>query len=623
MASGATKITNEAGLQGLNESQLYRSGKDIYKLPSVMSSDKITGGTLVKTIEAVTGTPNYDVQALMDSTNAGTQKLVDTINAPLPEQKVVSDLQTRQNDLAQSISTNKTADIVDGQETYGLKDNVKNLQDISVQMAQAKANYDSLANQTKNLPIANRIIGGTQDRLTRQAAIETAGLAAVAQAYQGNITLATDTLTKAVDAQYKPQEDYLSNLQKQIENSYTDLTAAEKKRADSLNVVLEEKKRVLEEEKQIKSDINSVMLDAAKNGATPDVIKAIQNSKTYSEAIMNAGASLSTPEKIDLPSSFKEWQLAGQPGTFADWVQSKNGTPLNIQKINGVDYQVNPDGSLSTPPVPQITPQEKIDKANKVIDAVKSVQSLDWGSVVGSIQGKLPDWALSGKQAAVNSKINTLKSLLTLENMGIMKGVLSDSDMKIITNASTSLNRATDEKSFDSELKKIKNASTSMINSSNLTPGQIIYNEDGTYSYKNNDGTTRTAEIGDNYQDTTKPPLPNFSQVGGDTKLATVTSVPDGVKGGQCGRFVNKLTGLGLGDSYQSKMAKMDSSIKYPEPGMVFTMPYKDTGHTGFIVGISGKNAIVKDSNWNVSSAPEKVTTHLIPIAKMTGFRKV
>jgi hypothetical protein len=70
-------------------------------------------------------------------------------------------------------------------------------------------------------------------------------------------------------------------------------------------------------------------------------------------------------------------------------------------------------------------------------------------------------------------------------------------------------------------------------------------------------------------------------------------------------------------------MAKMDSSIKYPEPGMVFTMPYKDTGHTGFIVGISGKNAIVKDSNWNVSSAPEKVTTHLIPIAKMTGFRKV
>jgi hypothetical protein len=113
----------------------------------------------------------------------------------------------------------------------------------------------------------------------------------------------------------------------------------------------------------------------------------------------------------------------------------------------------------------------------------------------------------------------------------------------------------------------------------------------------------------------------SFNNVGGDTKLATaVASIPDGQNGGQCGRFVNSISGLGVGDSYQSKMAKMDKSIQYPEPGMIFTMPYKDTGHTGIIIGISGKNAIVKDSNYSLD---EKIKTHTIPLAKMTGFARI
>lgn len=108
----------------------------------------------------------------------------------------------------------------------------------------------------------------------------------------------------------------------------------------------------------------------------------------------------------------------------------------------------------------------------------------------------------------------------------------------------------------------------------------------------------------------------SFNNVGSDTNLATNLPV-DNTKAGQCGRFVNKLTGLGLGDSYQSKIAKMDKSIKTPAPGMVFVMPYKNTGHTGFILAVNNGIATVKDSNWNLD---EKVKTHTIPVSKMTGF---
>lgn len=95
-----------------------------------------------------------------------------------------------------------------------------------------------------------------------------------------------------------------------------------------------------------------------------------------------------------------------------------------------------------------------------------------------------------------------------------------------------------------------------------------------------------------------------------------------GSYGGQCGTFVNKNSGLQLGDSYEDKMSKMDPRITTPAPGMVFVMPsstakYKDNGHTGIILSIKDGMATVIDSNYDDN---EKVKIHQIPISKMTGF---
>ena len=107
----------------------------------------------------------------------------------------------------------------------------------------------------------------------------------------------------------------------------------------------------------------------------------------------------------------------------------------------------------------------------------------------------------------------------------------------------------------------------------------------------------------------------------GSNSSSIAFNIPDGVKGGQCGHFVNQLTGLGVGDSYQSKIAKMNPAIKYPQPGMVFVMPtngaYSEYGHVGFILSINNGIATVKDSNWH---GDERVSTHQIPISQMTGF---
>lgn len=113
---------------------------------------------------------------------------------------------------------------------------------------------------------------------------------------------------------------------------------------------------------------------------------------------------------------------------------------------------------------------------------------------------------------------------------------------------------------------------------------------------------------------------PDYSSGGGSVAVHTLKKViarTDGAHGGQCGSFVNGITKLGLGDSYESKMSKMDPTIQYPEPGMVFVMPYKDTGHTGFILDVKDGMATVKDSNYSLD---EKIKVHQIPVNKITGL---
>ena len=188
----------------------------------------------------------------------------------------------------------------------------------------------------------------------------------------------------------------------------------------------------------------------------------------------------------------------------------------------------------------------------------------------------------------------TIDTLIALKSRGGTLGALSDQERIMLQNAATSIGGATvkqgdrvigyqmSEEAFKKELGTIKAISERAINS-----------------------------------------MLDFNSVGGDTDSATLSIVAEkevGDKGSQCGRFVNQITKLGVGDTYASKMSKMDKSITTPAPGMVFTMPYKNTGHCGFIVSIKNGIATVKDSNWSLD---EKIKIHTIPISRMTGFAYV
>jgi len=303
----------------------------------------------------------------------------------------------------------------------------------------------------------------------------------------------------------------------------------------------------------------------------------------------------------------------------------------------------------------KMPPSEKaINDAQKMIDSIKllkedpGINAAVGPAFTGAISRTWLSEPFTGRRSIFLGKANQLVSNLALSKLieaksqGATFGALSDREMDILKSAQTALGTweirdkdgrvtgyKTTEKGFKNELQRLIDDYQSLVDEARGTTGGNSF--DSWYSNQapesdlnainnmlrdsayGNTIEERKKKIGEMYGQ-------SFSQGGSGTPIATlnkVSKIPVGQKAGQCGRFVNKLTGLGLGDSFQSKMSKMNQAIKYPQSGMAFVMPYKNTGHTGIILSVNNGVATVKDSNWSLD---EKVKVHQIPVSKMTGF---
>lgn len=93
----------------------------------------------------------------------------------------------------------------------------------------------------------------------------------------------------------------------------------------------------------------------------------------------------------------------------------------------------------------KVAAQESIKQnktANNVIETIERMLDNEKGinDATGRLRSLAPDVLLSNEGRAFRQDFETLTGLLTLENMGVMKGVLSDADIKIIKDASRALN---------------------------------------------------------------------------------------------------------------------------------------------------------------------------------------
>jgi hypothetical protein len=400
--------------------------------------------------------------------------------------------------------------------------------------------------------------------------------------------------------------------------------------------------------------------------------------------VVSPGSSLYDPETMEYlgtapkPADDKAPQLETWGGQVHQWNPSSNswesigsekdvggGNSNNVSAANLIasgkakltDYAAEDRGAISgilekmPPKTEDVTStQSKVDQLNGLL----SHPGLN-SSVGPNVLARIPLGDAFGAKQDFIGQVQKLLSQRTLQTLidakanGATFGALSEGELKILQSASTAIgtwehkdkNGNVDgynvsEKAFKEEITKIKDEYENLLKN---TAGQNVATNTAQkavddYYVKNPNvrekidlmSQTVNPETGQYYTDQEQADILglSFNKVGGDTNTATkiALSIPDNVKGGQCGHFVNQITGLGLGDSYRSKMAKMDPSIQYPESGMVFVMPVQGSayGHTGFIVDVQNGVATVKDSNWFDKSSPETIKTHKIPVSQMTGF---
>lgn len=505
-------------------------------------------------------------------------------------------------------------------------------QDYLSQTGDISNQYNSLRQTTldagnRNMGVLNRILGRAGGFTTTAG-----GTALVAKQGEldnqiNQLNLAQQqALNKARVAYTKGNSDLLAQANSDIVAIKDKIAAAQAESAKNLlemekqsqgayefeqNYALKQQEQALAEAKfefekanpNIKTDIATMTI----NGKPHNVLINMQTG----QPIKDLGESVTTEKPITQQVGNTLLQYNTATGQWEQIFSAPTSIKSNIVKINGTDYQVDENGNLSTPQVPASEVSEM--KTNALNSAQELLNKFNTGkgtAAVGMSRMFGTQYIPGSDPKNFEIQFNNLKSLLSLDNVKYLKGQgqVSDAERKLLSEASAKLDLSQSEGEFKKALQDIIKALSGSTTKGGKTKEQLQA------EFPN----ATPAEIDALFKEES-----SFNKVGGDTNQAVskALNISDGTKAGQCGRFVNQYTGLGLGDTYQSKLAKMDKSITYPEPGMVFVMPYKNTGHTGFIKNVNNDGTVtVKDSNYSLDG---KVKTHKLAINLITGLTRV
>ncbi|TCU78871.1 hypothetical protein EDE08_101653 [Bradyrhizobium sp. R2.2-H] len=226
-----------------------------------------------------------------------------------------------------------------------------------------------------------------------------------------------------------------------------------------------------------------VDFDSFKNSAA--------NSEVYNHALEAVGGSEEALKGLFAVNRPKD-QLVGSPvrvgdhfiqayqnpltGKIAyDTVQVPGGLPTeykNFQKI-GDNIVAIPDGwdgdmsklktiyagsSIATTQAASQAAQQK-NEALELAKELRSDTAVGKGSAVGASAAKLVPFGQAlgwqGDRTAFEAKVASLKSNLTLDNLKLLKGAMSDKDLMFLNSIGSSLDTSMSEKAFNSELDRV------------------------------------------------------------------------------------------------------------------------------------------------------------------------
>lgn len=390
----------------------------------------------------------------------------------------------------------------------------------ATKMKAAQAEIDNLNSYYADLTRQQQTTNEKNDRST--AAISTlTGLAGSTEA---------DAQQKSTSAQgqqalEKVQHEKALAISQILTKIRTDaVTEARQQRLDyNQNVTdsIANRKSQIEIQAADKADAtNSLSVLAKQGNATLEGIKATLSPSEYQHLITKAGGE--PMAKAILFDSRPKNSIIGTPSIVGSHVVQYFQTPEgkiiseNVPLPEGVDangiqsvektdngiFIIKKDGTWTkvtgsakpvvgtggntagTPPNPTATPdaQQRLNEALTLAKELKNDTSYAKRGAVGfGYQKFVPFGESLGLQpgrAAFDAKLNTLKANLTLDNLKLLKGAMSDKDLLFLNSVGSSLDTNMSEAAFDKELERIVTKLESATG--NTSSEKIISAPDGT-----------------------------------------------------------------------------------------------------------------------------------------------
>lgn len=185
----------------------------------------------------------------------------------------------------QTQEASRTAEI-EGQ--VGIPDLNRNLNEITNQIRSLNAEAFSATQNAEGRAAPMFAIQGEQERIQRLNAARQYGLAATAQAMQGSLALAQDTVERAIKAEFGGLDAQLKYYSYLYENNRDKLQQIDEKKARALEIALQDRAEMIANQKEQKSQIYQLAMQAAQNNAPAALISQLLNSRTFDDALLAA-----------------------------------------------------------------------------------------------------------------------------------------------------------------------------------------------------------------------------------------------------------------------------------------------------------------------------------------------
>jgi hypothetical protein len=398
------------------------------------------GTTSTVNLQPKTTVPPPDITTMIGSTPAPTETVAPT------ESKAPSLLERFSGLLGGASKEQATEDKISA-ETEPYKQQLNEIEtQIKTQQAKAIQNQELAMQRGETLGFASR----EAQSIARTDAIETLKLSALAEGMRGNIALAEDRATRAINAQYAEKDKEIETARQNIYDNYDSFTAAEKKRADATLLKLDKDDAFVKEQKEdakiTQGFLQEAIAQSAQNG-TPIpslILQRANQSKTPTEALQ-----ILAPYMIDANAKQKALlDLQNQR------LQNQKLTE-DISKTRAEKEKILKESTSSVDAKTQLQNNEALSLAKEL----RKADAIGKGSALGASFAKLVPFGqslgLQGNRTAFEAKVDSLKANLTLDNLKLLKGAMSDKDLLFLNSIGSSLNTGMSEAAFDTELDRV------------------------------------------------------------------------------------------------------------------------------------------------------------------------